>query len=107
MTIRTITCRCKQNRKGTQNVRIKFFDHLPSDLAETWQNILQQYINRYATSTSLHSATKVLDLWVRLHTENSIQYPLPPITPDLAPQLIKNLRRETYGTMVSRRFHVA
>ena len=103
MTIRIITCRCKQNRKGTQDVRIVFLDHLPPDLADIWQTILQQHINRYATGTSLHCAIKVLDLWIRLHTENPSQYPLPPIVPDLTPQLIKNLRRETYGTMVSHR----
>lgn len=103
MTIQAITCRCKQNRKGTQDVKVAFLDHLSPDLANVWKNILQQHVNRYATGTSLHCAIKVLDLWIRLHADNPTQYPLPLISPELAPQLIKNLRRETYGTMVSQR----
>ena len=107
MTIRTITCRCKKNRKGTQDVEVVFLDHLAPDVADAWQEVFKRHVNGYATGTPLHCAVKVLNLWLMLHGKNPNQYPLPPITPDLAPQLIKNLRRETYGTMVSHRLKLA
>ncbi len=102
MKTRKITCHCKQNRKGTQDVHFDILDHLDPILAKAWQKTIQRLANQYSTTSPIHSANKVFYIWLEKHREFPNNYPLPPIRSEDAPALVKNLRRETYMGVVTK-----
>lgn len=87
----------KDKLLGYCKVNVSFLDqHLSPDLAKAWQQALQRYANGYDRPTSVYWVLRVLRLWFGLSKRQRDRYQYPPVSPDRASSLIKDLRRAHY-----------